>query len=566
MLVLVLSLPITGRGQYQAPRDFFSEFIDGLQNQLALQDGSTIPPGQEELRDWETILRLVRKDSLERASRILSRYNYSVTTMGDVLTGSSYLVISESRPMARNWGTFIYNRHAKKRLFVHVERPVKEANTLQIGSDLFRHLSAQWLCIAGGFSAENATENPFRNTRTIFARWHEMLVDLTHMTVSVHGFPASTGASDEIVISNGRTSDEQWGISQISLSVRDSLRQAGFGCALAMYDSGHASLAGAKNRQGIFSNDSVGFGHWLSLELSSSLRFNSARMKRFIAVADHALELTGKRISQQVNRAFGLVSPRVVRVDSLHRIMFPPSGGESYRILSFKAAGEQTDTINGRMGSWMDLGGRNRSYSSVAPYDSGSSMFGSRSAGRRGTGTAVVQRAAQELTALARFTAADQEAAYADTESSDGTVQQEPIAVHRIPIDKVPVAEYSPQAGHGVSPFSLGGILPANYRAGGVPVFEMNPTPPTGIDEESASVFLVPLINCTSQAGDEEYIGVRMNSVLVGEIARLVAKSGSPGRDIGIIAEQGDEGNYYLRVLPAQLPGSYPLPDLARKY
>ncbi len=566
MLVLVVSLSASGRDKPQGPRDFFSEFIDGLQNQLALQDGSTIPPSQEELRDWETILRLVRRDSLERASKILGRYNYSITTMGDALTGASYLVISESQPMARNWGTFVFNRHAKKRLFVHVERPAKEASTLQIGSDLFRHLSAQWLCIAGGVYAENAVENPFRNTRSVFSRWHEMLVDLTHMTVSVHGFPASAGASDEIVLSNGRTSDEQWGISQISLSVRDSLRQAGFGCALAMYDSGYASLAGAKNRQGIFSNDSVGFGHWLNLELSSSLRFNSARMKRFLAVADHALELTGKKISQQVNRAFGLVSPRVVRVDSLHRIMFPPSGGESYRILSFNVAEAKPETINGRMGSWMDLGGKTRSYSSVTPYDSGSSMLGpaSPSAGRRGTGTAVVQRAAKELTALAKFTAADEDPADANDNESAGT--QEPIAVHRIPIDKVPVAEYSPQAGHGVSPFSLGGILPANYRAGGVPVFEMNQAPVSNSDEESASVFLVPLINCTSQAGDEEYIGVRMNSVLVGEIARLVAKSGSPGRDIGIVAEQGEEGNYYLRVLPAQLPSSYPLPELARKF
>ena len=35
---------------------------------------------------------------------------------------------------------------------------------------------------------------------------------------------------------------------------------------------------------------------------------------RFIAATDRALALTGKRVSQQLNRDFGLVSPRVMRV------------------------------------------------------------------------------------------------------------------------------------------------------------------------------------------------------------------------------------------------------------
>ncbi len=564
VLVLALSLHASMHDKPQPQRDFFAEYIEALQNQLTLQDGSTIAPGDGELRDWEVVLRLVRKDSLEPAARILARYHYTMTTMGDVQTGAAYLVIRENQPMSRNWGTFVFNRHAKKRLFIDVENPVKEANTLQIGADLFRHLGAEWLCIAGG-ATEKWGENPFRPTRTVYSRWHEMLVDLTHMTVSVQGYPSNAAPKDEIVLSNGRTTDEQWGISQISLSVRDSLRQSGFACSLAMYDSGYAALSGARNHSGIFSNDSVGFGHWLSLELSSSLRFNPTRVRRLIAIADRALELTGRKVSQQVNRAFGLVSPRVVRVDSLHRIMFPPSGGESYRILSFNGAESRPDTLNVHMGSWMELGGRNRSYSSIAPYDTGSSLLrpGSRSAVRRGARTAIVQRAGQELTSLSKFTTPDEGNDVHD--GNEDATSAEPVTVHRIPIDKVPIAEYSPQAGHGVSPFSLGGILPADYRVG-TAVFEMNPPPAEAAEEESASVFLVPLINCTSLAGDEEYIGVRMNSVLVGEIARLVATSRNPGRDVGLIAEEGSDGSYFLRILPAHIPHSISSVDLARKY
>ena len=63
--------------------------------------------------------------------------------------------------------------------------------------------------------------------------------------------------------------------------------------------------------------------------------------------------------------------------------------------------------------------------------------------------------------------------------------------------------------------------------------------------------FLIPIINSSYQTGKSRFIGVQMTEMLVTEIARLVNEHKVSDKDVGLIAEQMSDGDYYLRIFPS---------------
>jgi hypothetical protein len=569
LLFLVVSLSLVNSGPKpdipSSSKGTYSGFIRDLQFYLRKQNSPVTLPNEYELRDWSAIPRLIRHNDLDSCRMILQKYRYDIQEIFDPVTDGRFVAITEETPMQRYWGTFIFNRDHKKRLYVHVMRPVEEPNTLQIGAEVFRRLGAEWLFIDGSqkFGRDGNKRTSRQVQRTVFSRWHEVMTDLTHLTLSIRGFRSTANNHADVVVSNGRTIDQQWGISQISLAFRDSLRRAGFECMLAMYDSGYANLAGGSSREGIFSNDSVGFGHWLNIELSSNLRANSLNVRRFIGVIDHAMDLTGKKVSQEVNRAFGLVSPRVVRVDSRHRILFPPSTDDSYRIISFNPSQNKSDTIDLRMGNWLDLVGGKTSI--VSTGDSVDKIFSraKRHSGRNDARSGVVDRSSDEQSDVVVLS----QPGWRDSAAGSGNESsiKEPIQTHRIPLKKVPVPAYTPEISSRRTPFYWNGILPADGQTP-VSFFKMNAADQAIEKTGSATEFLIPLLHRAFHDESEQCIGVQMNSVLVDEIARLVAQHGVTEHQIGLVAEQDANGEYFLRVIPSRIHPKKPQNDLARKF
>lgn len=515
-------------------------------------------PTETDFHDWRAIEILFKYRSLDSCKILLARQNYLLTQVRDVYTGSTFDVIRERPPLRKGWGTFIYNRNHAKRLNIHVNHPVDDPSVLTIAAEMFRRLNAEWMLIGGTSKhavAGSAAADMGLTRRTIFEQWHEMLSDLTHMSISIHGFPEKVYpqpiSSTDIIVSNGKTSDNQWGISQISLAFRDTLRHYGLSCSLAMYDSGYARLAGGWNPQGVFSNDSVGFGHWLYMELSGRLREQPVEYHRLIAAADHALELTGKKISQQVNRAFGLVSPRVVRVDSLHRISFPPANAELYRIISFNPGRRSNDTIDVRMGNWVDVFGSHRSSASVSRLDTADGLGHELQRSRRNTDGAVINRIVEDppvsIHSVVNF--AGGEVPDSSRAGEDEGRTNEPLQVHRIPLQPVLASTYSPQAPPAGTPFRWDGFVPRGFNTS-IPTFEISTERSNASAMEGFPKFLIPIINSSYQAGQDRFIGVQMTRILVTEIARLVHENQMRGKDVGLLAEQSEQGGYYLRIFP----------------
>ncbi len=540
--------------------DSFQGFIQILaDNMPRANTGLYTSPAETDFSEWDKIIHLFRTRSLDSCRLMLTKYNYELIQIKDVQSGDHYDIISEKYPIRKGWGTYFYNRNHKKRIHIHVNHPLDDPHALVIGSELFRQLRGEWLLIAGTSRRTiqgKVTSDMGRMKHTIFERIHENLTDLIHIALSIHSydensFPFPISLTD-IIISNGKTSDDQWGISQISLAVRDSMRTAGFRCGLAMYDSGYARLAGGWNAQGVFSNDSVGFGHWLYIELSKSIRERSSGYTKMISTIDRALDLTGKKISHQVNRAFGLVSPRVIRLDSVHGLFFPPEGAETYRIVSSGLNNTKNDTINVHMGKWLELLGSKKSVTSVSVFDTTNRGLAShyRRANRSGANSVVskIVNPQNSISSMIKF----EDGENSDSSQSDDDTQQlkEPIQVHRIPLKPILQQTYYSDVSAGGSPYRWEGVIPAGFLPN-ITLFEIHSPQAIGDDNGKMPRFLIPLTSSSYRPANGRFIGVQMTNILVNEIARLVTEYEVADKDIGLLAEQSEQGDYYLRIFPS---------------
>ena len=539
--------------------DPFREMIRDISIHLpASRSTIYVSPTEADLHEWNTILAQFRFRAIDSCEHLLEKYHYNLLEVIDRPTGNTYDVIREKLPIQRGWGTFIYNRNHSKRLNIHVNHPADDAYALALGVEFFRRSSAEWLFIGGTSKfagREKYSSDVGTSKRTIFGLLYENLSDLTHVTISFHSFSEKSYvepiSSTDVIISNGKTSDDQWGISQISLAFRDTMRVAGFASALAMYDSGYARLAGGWNVQGLFSNDSLGFGHWMYLECSHRILSQPREREKLVSTFERAVSLTGKRISQQVNRAFGLVSPRIVRVDSLHRMMFPAIGSETYRIVSFNTDHSQTDTLDIRMGNWLELLGGQKSVTTVTKFDSSDGLDHQLPKGRRRGARSVVAQLVttdrEGLSSTVRFSELGEQ----DTSRAgdDQEPTREPLQVHRIPLQPVLASTFSSHSSGEMASYRWSGVIPAHFVPG-IKSFQMNSFEATSDELQGLPKYLIPLISSSYRNGRSKFIGVEMTNVLVKEIARLVSQHAA-GKDVGLIAEQSESGSYYLRIFPA---------------
>jgi hypothetical protein len=136
----------------------------------------------------------------------------------------------------------------------------------------------------------------------------------------------------------------------------------------------------------------------------------------------------------------------------------------------------------------------------------------------------------------------------------DGEEAREPIQVHRIPLQPVYAATVSPEYEPVTTPFHWGGILPEGFTPQVFTYRSASQPDLSDMDIPGLSRFLIPLLKSSYQTGGTRFVGVDMTDLLVNEIARLVSEYRVDGREIGLIAEQGEDGDYYLRLFPGNDP------------
>ena len=512
--------------------------------------GVYVTPTDPELREWTSILTLFRARSYDSASGLLAKYNYTLTELHDGLTGADYDVISEQQPIKRGWGTFFYNRSFRKRISVHATHPADDGNAAVVAAELFRRIGAQWLFVAGTDkdAASSGSSDMAKSAKSIFQRWSEELTDETHVTLSIHGYHSASFSgpvsSTDIVLSNGRTTDDQWGISQLSLAYRDSISGNGVRCMLAMYDSGCARLSAGGNPQGVWTNDNQGFGHWINIELSERVRYTPAQYLKLVTATDRMFALLGRKVSDQAGGLFALVSPRVVRFETAQRMLFPPSHAASYKIISFNASKTEADSAQVVFGGWLNFGDGRSASRVVVDTFAGDFARALRNVRRKAASqvSRVIEGNRPGYPPEERIASA----VFADSNAEDDAPVREPIQVHRIPLQAVlgstmTAETYAPAS----TSFKWEGSVNEHFIPG-IQSFQMKAA--QNQDYRGIPSFLIPLIRSSYDADAKRFVGVQMTSLLVNEIARLVNESNANPDDVELYAEESASGDYYLRI------------------
>lgn len=537
--------------------DNFRDFIAETEYKVSLPKSDIyVIPDENDFSEWRKVLHYFRIRSFDSCKTILSKYNYELIHLKDAVTENIYDIVREKYPIRYGWGTYIFNRNSKKRLLIHINHPIDDPHVLDVGAQLFRELKGQWLLIAGTSKwtvPGKSLADVGKVKRSIFHQLHESLSSLTYVSLSLHSFDENKFpfpiSNTDIIISNGRTSDEQWGISQLSLTLRDTLRAAGYSCGLAMYDSGYARLAGGWNVQGIFSNDSVGFGHWLYIELSKKVRWRAREYSKLVSAFDKGLELTGKKISQQVNRSFGLVSPRVVRIDSGGRLYFPSQNVDTYKIVLYNSTSQKNDTIDTRTGNWSTLFGSKKSMTVIKVLDSTNKDFFQKL--KHNGGSTVVSKildSPKRITSAVLFK--DQKIPDSVSTEDEEERRWEPLQTHRIPLQPVLHQTFETGIASDISSFRWDGLVPAWFTPK-LPAFDLIENQFDSDEIKNLPRFLIPIINSSYLAGKQRFLGVQMTNILVKEITRLVSNYQMEDQDFGLMAEQAETGDFYLRIFPA---------------
>jgi hypothetical protein len=294
----------------------------------------------------------------------------------------------------------------------------------------------------------------------------------------------------------------------------------------------------------------MGFGHWINIELSDVVRNDPSAVSKFIVSTDRVFDVIGKKISKQPNKAFGLVSPRVLHLDSAHRIMFAPPNTQTYRIISFNSGSSKNDTINIRAGNWIGLFGSDKSMARISEMDSlDKNMMNefARHAGGGRTVASIIDPASSALSAvLRRSHATINDSSFTEEGTNEA---EEPLQIRRIPLSQYGASEIADRMAPELTTYRWEGVVSEQFTSP-VQMVQLGNFGSGFSGENEVPNFLIPILNNSYHDGRSKFIGIQMTRVLVREIARLVTEQRHPDTDVSLAAEESDNGNYYLRVIP----------------
>ena len=224
------------------------------------------------------------------ADTLLDPYFYDVYRVRESGTGDT-LVIFRERLAANDtvrygWGTYIFNPRAQQRVDVHVNHPISDQNTEDIGIELYRDGRYRWFLVAG---AERDANPQFmeadvaHTTSTVFQAVSTELRAANVRAISIHGFnidghPGLPSGADH-VISNGTGQ----GYPAAFADLRTRLGNAGFTAGQFGVTAGYDELGGTTNVQGM-SWRNVAQNAWMHLEIERNVRLDAASWRSMSTV------------------------------------------------------------------------------------------------------------------------------------------------------------------------------------------------------------------------------------------------------------------------------------------
>lgn len=226
-----------------------------------------IVPTAQEMTAWRTLTTSMVQGDLTGACGIiaLNNFPYGVIQYSDVVTGKTYNILQEDIPVAKGWGTYIFNPSATILLSIEIPHPLFDGLTPEEGVDAFRQLDARTFLMAGTHRFANIASSTCQpndtssnadvahNIENMFEPAHEVIAAQIPGTVFVqlHGNQNPTCANVDVFVSNGTTTP-----GPPVMAIVTCLQGSPFSAEAATPDS-TCILRGTTNVQGRFSNGSA---------------------------------------------------------------------------------------------------------------------------------------------------------------------------------------------------------------------------------------------------------------------------------------------------------------------
>lgn len=192
----------------------------------AASEGMSIPTN-EQLAVWESLTRAVAEGDTRTACALIqaNRFPYQLVDFTDLrYNNERYLILRENLPVSVGWGTYVFRMEERiNEAIIEVPHPLADERTEAEGVELFRHLHARALLIAGAhrcadaaFSpcigqtvACNSVAEPYRVSdvahaiRTTFQAAHRALVECGSPRVAIQLHGNDLLSCPDLFISNG---------------------------------------------------------------------------------------------------------------------------------------------------------------------------------------------------------------------------------------------------------------------------------------------------------------------------------------------------------------------------
>lgn len=225
----------------------------------------------------------VRVGKFAVADSLLADFWYDVYRVREATTGDTLVIFRErlyqDGKVRLGWGTYIYNRRAPARVDIHVNHPISDLNTEDIGIELFRDGRYRWYMVAGAERDANATfmeADVAHESSTIFHVMASRTAAANVRALSIHGFDVDNhddlpDGADQ-VISHGIDPDPI-GYGPAFLDLQSRLATAGWDAGLYEHTPGYFhDLGGTQNVQGQHWNLYAGRERWMHLEIEHGVR------------------------------------------------------------------------------------------------------------------------------------------------------------------------------------------------------------------------------------------------------------------------------------------------------
>lgn len=185
-----------------------------------------VVPNPDEMTAWRTLTTAMVQGDLPGACAIIAANNfpYSVIQFSDAVTAKTYNILQEDipavDPIAKGWGTYIFNPSATNSLSIQIPHPLFDSFTPEEGVDTFRQLDARTLLMAGTHRYATNVQSSCQpdpnvagnnadvahNIENMFEPAHEVITGQPAGTVFIQIHGNGSANCPDVFVSNGTTS------------------------------------------------------------------------------------------------------------------------------------------------------------------------------------------------------------------------------------------------------------------------------------------------------------------------------------------------------------------------